>query len=48
MQCVFHLQNYYVSDVNVIWDVELKDIMFINQKNEWIHDHSKVSWWQVI
>jgi hypothetical protein len=44
MQCVFHLQHNCVNDANASWDVELEDMVLINQKNEQIHDHSKLSW----
>lgn len=46
MQPVFHVQFYSVCDEQVIWNAEFEDMILINQKNQRVVDHSKLSSWR--
>ena len=46
MQPIFHVQFYSVCDEQVIWNAEFEDMILINQKNQRVVDHSKLSSWK--
>lgn len=42
MQPVFHLEDYFVCDGDVIWDGEYIDFIHINDKGQRVLDHSQI------
>ena len=42
MQSIFHLEDYFVSDGDVVWDGDYVDFIYINQKGQRVLDHSKI------
>lgn len=42
MQSIFHLEDYFVSDGDVVWDGDYVDFIHINQKGQRVLDHSKI------
>lgn len=42
MQSIFHLEDYFVSDGDVVWDGDYVDFIYINQKGQRMLDHSKI------
>lgn len=42
MQSIFYLEDYFVSDGDVVWDGDYVDFIHINQKGQRVLDHSKI------
>ena len=42
IQSIFHLEDYFVSDGDVLWDGDYVDFIYINQKGQRVLDHSKI------
>lgn len=42
MQSIFHLEDYFVSDGDVMWDGDYIDFIHVNQKGQRVLDHSKI------
>lgn len=42
MQPIFHLQDYFVCDGDLVWDGDFEDFIHINEDGQRILDHSKI------
>ncbi|KAJ7295554.1 hypothetical protein O6H91_14G016400 [Diphasiastrum complanatum] len=42
MQPIFHLEDYFVYDGDVVWDGDFADFIEINEKGQRVLDHSKL------
>ncbi|CAI5494912.1 unnamed protein product [Closterium sp. Naga37s-1] len=45
MQPVFHVEDYFVADEDVIWNADFKDMVYRDNKNRLLVDHRKISNW---
>ncbi|KAG0616895.1 hypothetical protein M758_5G149700 [Ceratodon purpureus] len=42
MQPIFHLEDYFVCDGDVVWDGDYEDFIHINRQGQRVLDHSKI------
>eukprot|EP01018_Ginkgo_biloba_P030147 Gb_15214 [translate_table: standard] len=42
MQPIFHLEDYFVSDGDVVWDGDYVDFIHVNEKGQRVLDHLKI------
>ncbi|CAI5503304.1 unnamed protein product [Closterium sp. Naga37s-1] len=45
MQPVFHVEDYFVADEDVIWNADFEDMVYRDDKNRLLVDHRKISNW---
>eukprot|EP00249_Psilotum_nudum_P023464 c28884_g1_i2 orf=696-2879(+) len=43
LQPIFHIEDYYVYDGDVLWDTDYADFIHVNEKGQRVLDHSKIN-----
>ncbi|GJP74401.1 hypothetical protein CLOP_g4987 [Closterium sp. NIES-67] len=48
MQPVFHVEDYFVADEDIIWNADFEDMVYRDKSNRLLVDHRKISNWVAV